>query len=139
MKRDNYDATIRFRCHSGLEQRLLTIAEKLKREPSDLYRLAMSDYAEAEERRLKIGPYTPTPESIARERAALNEVPTPSSTSIDDGKSALSDSASDHSHPRPKSPHSTKAASTTDKIAVRALAAGAEAAAKLPPPKQAPK
>lgn len=39
----------------------------------------------------------------------------------------------------PKSPHSSKAPSTTDKIASRALSAGVAAAAKLPLQKKAPK
>ncbi len=48
------DAMVRFRCSADLVQRLELIALKHRRELPDLMRLLLSDFADAEENRLKL-------------------------------------------------------------------------------------
>jgi hypothetical protein len=67
------DDLIKFRAPSHLVKRLARIAEKLRREPADLYRLIMEDYCEAEEKKLNLPPPTyPAPRATT---PALNMTP----------------------------------------------------------------
>lgn len=67
-KRANYDALIRFRCHSLLILRLERIASEQKRDPADMYRLAMEEYADEKEKKLKLPPITEASISFPKQR-----------------------------------------------------------------------
>jgi hypothetical protein len=55
----SYDALIKFRCMKELVTRLHRLAEKNRRSPSDFYRFIMAEYADQQEKLLKLPPMTP--------------------------------------------------------------------------------
>lgn len=53
---DVFDSVLNFRCHKDLVARLERIAKLLRRRDPDLYRLALEDYAAAQEAELGLQP-----------------------------------------------------------------------------------
>lgn len=53
-----FDAVLKFRCYQTLITRLARLARRQRRDLSDLYRIIMEDYVEAEEKRLGLEPIT---------------------------------------------------------------------------------
>ncbi len=61
---DNFDDLIRFRCHSTLTARIARIAERLRREEPDLYRIIFEDFAREQEDKLALPPLAEDPNAV---------------------------------------------------------------------------
>lgn len=57
-KQQPFDALIKFRCFKELVARMMRLAERNRRDYADMLRIAMEDYAEDQEKSLKLGPIT---------------------------------------------------------------------------------
>ncbi len=79
------DEVFRFRCSSRDKARFERIARKLRRDPSDLGRIVLEDYCDAQEKALGLAPMVVEPGAVVRvivENPSDQPVPAPPPKSL---------------------------------------------------------